>query len=69
MKQKKKDAKQQHPVPVPATPDRCEPIPTEDTNAGRRAKPCPEGYPEAQPTDEPKEERLGTRTPRRGPEP
>lgn len=45
--------KDPHSVPTPRTPERCEPTPTEDTGEGRDAKPCPEGYPEEQPTDEP----------------
>lgn len=60
MKKRKNGVKEPHPTPTPIpTPPatdspRCEPVPTEETGEGRRGKPCPEGYPEAQPTDEPK---------------
>ncbi len=64
MSQKKeKDART--PQPVPTTPDRCEPVPMEDTKSGRRVKPCPEGYPETQPTDEPKQKQSGNPVPAR----
>jgi hypothetical protein len=49
-------------VPTPVTPDRCEPTPTQDTEKGRRAKPCPEGYPEEQPTDQPQKGGRGGQT-------
>ncbi len=52
------------PTPVPPSPNRCRPTPTEDSREGTGDRPCPEGYPEEQPSDEPvKEPRRGRANP------
>lgn len=59
MKAEKSTTKPAH-TPASATPStnrhgegQCSPTPTTNQPGGRRGQPCPEGYPEVQPTDVP----------------